>query len=135
LTYYDGRGRSISLNKGDYYFKIVIADGPIDSESCGGIFDKNPSDEYWKYSIDDVEVWRLKAEQVDAFYFINVISPLELYTEPIVNEYGENWGDFTCNLFINNNYGVKISYIFPDNKSPEIFSEMDDILRSLTWKK
>jgi hypothetical protein len=138
--YYDGRGRWIRLNKGDYYFDLAIADGPIDPEDCGGFFDDNPAEQFWKYSIDDVEVWRLKAEQGyfmsdEGVAWINIISPLELYPEPIVYEHFEDWGNFTCNLNISH-YGVSIKYVFPENSSSEeIFAEMDEILRSLTWKK
>lgn len=148
MTYYDGNGRTVWLRKDGYIFQMAVIGGPGDVENCAGTFQQNPTEQYWVYTVDDVEIWRIKAEQgeINGFFddnlsFIDIISPLELYKEPKIDEYGTDWGSYTCEPQISN-HGVRIDYLLPvslanlqaGNFSQEILAEMDNILISLTWR-
>ena len=149
MTYYDGQGRTVWLKKDGYIFQLAVIGGIGDVENCAGIFQQNPIEQYWVYMVDDVEIWRIKAEEgeINSYYddsssFIDIISPLEVYKEPKVDAYGTDWGSYTCEPQISN-HGVRIDYMLPvsledleaGNFNQEILSEMDDILVSLTWRQ
>ena len=85
MTYYDGRGRTVWLDKNGYIFQLAVIGGPGDVENCAGLIGENPTGSFWVFRIDDVEIWRIKAEQgeINSFYddkvsFLNIISPLEI---------------------------------------------------------
>jgi len=142
LTYYDGNGRTIWLSKDGYIFQLAVIGGPGDVENCGGLFQQDPTEDFWSYTVDDVELWRIKAEQgkINGFNddntsFIGIISPLELFTN------GTDWGSYTCEPQFSD-HGVRINYLLPvslanleaGNFSQETLTEMDNILSSLTWR-
>lgn|GEM_PF-4172206 len=148
MMYYDGRGRTIWLSKDGYIFQLAVIGGPGNVQDCAGIFHQNPTAHYWVYMVDNIELWRIKAEQgeINAYSTnelssVNIISPLELYEEPKINEYTTSWGSYTCQPQFSN-HGVLINYILPvslaelqaGNFSQERLTELDNILVSLTWK-
>jgi len=144
MIYNDGSGRTVWLEKNGYIFQLAVIGGPGDENNCAGLFQEDPTNDFWVFMVDDVELWRIKAEQgeVNGYFddtvsFIEILSPLEVHNDPN-NEY---WGSYTCEPQISN-HGVRIHYMLPvslasieaGNFNQEILTEMDNILVSLTWK-
>jgi hypothetical protein len=144
MWYNDGKGRTIEISKNGYIFQLIVVDGPGDVEGCAGLLQENPS-KYRVYKIDDVELWRIKAEQGyinsysdDNISNIQIISPLTLNKQPDSAGY---WGKYTCEPQISN-HSVSIFYQLPFSETeikagkvkPDILAEMDHILISLTWR-
>lgn len=144
LSILDGRGRRLAFEKNGYFLEITVLDGVADP-GCGGLLgpDFNP-DNFHIFEIDGTEVWRTRAENgiVNGFFmgdmsFLEIISPVELYSEPDENGYS---GQYVCRFVISDHL-TAISYRLPlsvesleaGEADIALLAEMDSIMASLTW--
>ncbi len=58
----DGSGRTISLEKDGYQFKMMIQNKPRVVGACAGLLPQDTFAAYWKYTVGNLERWQAKAE-------------------------------------------------------------------------
>ncbi len=144
-TLNDGSGRTITLERDGYIFKVMAQNKPKNASPCAGPLRQETVDQYRKLKIDGVPVWRAEAEKgmVNGYNdsqlsVVDIISPTELYAEPDSNGV---IGAYNCALEFGNRI-VRISYELPvsvddlraGRYKPDRLQEMDTLLESITWQ-
>jgi hypothetical protein len=132
----DGSGKTVVLEKDGYQFKLRIQNRPQVVGRCRGSLPEDTHSSFWGYTLGDLQVWRVKAEEGlvygyhdDQIAFISIISPVDDDT-------------YTCSLETHGQV-LSIDYMLPVSVKdleagrfrPDILAEMDYILCSITLRE
>jgi len=141
----DGSGRTVILERDGYQLKMMIQNKPRVVGVCAGLLRRDARTAYWEYAVDDLRVWRAKAEAgfVNGYHddqraFIDIIAPALMYDKPTQDDY---IGEYTCSLEAKGKV-LSISYVLPVSANDlkagqfraDILAEMDYILTSISLK-
>ena len=130
----DGSGKTIILVKDGYQFKLKIQNRPKVVGRCAGLLPEDAHLSFWEYTIGDLPVWRIKAEEglINGYHdsqcaFISIVSPIDDRR-------------YTCSLQTHGQV-LGIDYMLPVSADDirmgrfrsDILAEMDYILDSISW--